>query len=62
MRTVESRDVVLLTKPNIFVFVCLFVYLGDVTIVVAVVVSKEIPNTWQAITNSQRHSSSVRLS
>ena len=45
MRTVESRDVVLLTKPNIFVFVCLFVYLGDVAIVVAVVVSKEIPNT-----------------
>ena len=26
-------------------FVCLFVYSGDVTIAVAVVVSKEIPNT-----------------
>ena len=45
MRTVKSRDVVLLTKPNIIVFVCLFVYLGHVPIAVAVVVSKKIPNT-----------------
>ena len=45
MRTVKSRDVVLLTKPNIIVFVCLFVYLEDVPIAVAVVVSKKIPNT-----------------
>ena len=41
MRTVKSRVFVLLTKPNIFEFV----YLGDVAIAVAVVVSKEIPHT-----------------
>ena len=58
MRTVKSRVFVLLTKPTIFEFV----YLGDVPIAVAVVVSKEIPHTSQATTNSQGHSSSVLLS
>ena len=44
MRMVKSRVVVLLTKLNILVFVCLFVCLfGDVPIAAAVVVSKEMP-------------------